>query len=63
MDDFPKTLVDGDADPMVRVRGLRAPQAPPVHHCRHCGAPLATERARESGFCCTGCAYVFRLVH
>lgn len=48
---------------MVRVRGLRAPQAAPVHLCRHCGTPLVTERTQESGFCCTGCAYVFRLVH
>ncbi|MDQ5980669.1 MAG: P-type Cu2+ transporter, partial [Verrucomicrobiota bacterium] len=48
---------------MVRVRGLRAPQAAPVHLCRHCGTSLTTDRTRESGFCCTGCAYVFRLVH
>ncbi|RXK56914.1 HAD family hydrolase [Oleiharenicola lentus] len=48
---------------MVRVRGLRAPQAVPVHHCRHCGTPLQTDPARESGFCCAGCSYVFRLVH
>ncbi|MFZ5496863.1 MAG: heavy metal translocating P-type ATPase [Verrucomicrobiota bacterium] len=62
-DDFPQNLVDGGASPKVRVRGLRAPQAAPVHLCRHCGTPLATERTRASGFCCTGCAYVFRLVH
>jgi len=31
--------------------------------CRHCGAPLADEKARGAGFCCAGCAYVFRLVH
>jgi len=31
--------------------------------CRHCGAPLADEKARAAGFCCAGCAYVFRLVH
>jgi len=30
--------------------------------CRHCGSPLLTEAARTSGFCCAGCAYVFRLV-
>ncbi len=48
---------------MVRVRGLRAPQAASVHLCRHCGTPLTTERTRESGFCCTGCSYVHRLVH
>lgn len=31
--------------------------------CRHCGAPLLDERMRAAGFCCAGCAYVFRLVH
>lgn len=61
--EFPQNLVDGGVSPMVRVRGLRAPQAAPAHLCRHCGTPLTTGRTRESGFCCTGCAYVFRLVH
>jgi Cu2+-exporting ATPase len=31
--------------------------------CRHCGAPLLDERMRQTGFCCAGCSYVFRLVH
>ncbi len=31
--------------------------------CRHCGAPLLDTRMQESGFCCAGCSYVFRLVH
>src|SRR5262245_60663863 len=31
--------------------------------CRHCGAGLLDARMRESGFCCAGCSYVFRLVH
>lgn len=35
-------------------------QAAPV--CRHCGGPLLDARSRETGFCCAGCAYVFRLV-
>lgn len=48
---------------MVRVRGLRAPQAGPVRHCLHCGVPLVSETAHGSGFCCGGCAYVHRLVH
>ncbi|MFM1852045.1 MAG: hypothetical protein RIS54_1729 [Verrucomicrobiota bacterium] len=38
-----------------------AAQTKPV--CRHCGAPLPDEAARTSGFCCAGCAYVYRLVH
>ncbi|HTQ31101.1 MAG TPA: heavy metal translocating P-type ATPase metal-binding domain-containing protein [Opitutaceae bacterium] len=31
--------------------------------CRHCGAALLDPPAVASGFCCAGCAYVFRLVH
>jgi len=31
--------------------------------CRHCGAALIDERMRQTGFCCSGCAYVYRLVH
>ena len=31
--------------------------------CRHCGAPIADPRHGEPGFCCSGCAYVHRLVH
>ena len=37
------------------------PQSTPA--CRHCGAPLLERRTAESGFCCAGCAYVYRLVH
>lgn len=37
--------------------------APAKFACRHCGAPLIDTRMRESGFCCAGCSYVFRLVH
>ncbi len=55
--------VNGGASPTVRVRGLRAASAAPVHLCRHCGVPLAGEAAQSSGFCCAGCSYVFRLVH
>jgi Cu2+-exporting ATPase len=55
-------LVNGGARAAARVRGLRADRSAPVHLCRHCGAALAPA-ARESGFCCAGCAYVHRLVH
>lgn len=41
----------------------RAGRAAVKPGCRHCGAPLADAAARESGFCCPGCAYVHRLVH
>ncbi len=56
-------LVNGGASPTARVRGLRALGSVSVHHCFHCGVPLATAATRESGFCCSGCAYVYRLVH
>ena len=41
------------------ARAARA--AKPV--CRHCGAPLIDARMEQTGFCCAGCAYVYRLVH
>lgn len=31
--------------------------------CQHCGAALIDGRMRDSGFCCAGCSYVYRLVH
>ncbi|MBX3737553.1 MAG: heavy metal translocating P-type ATPase metal-binding domain-containing protein [Candidatus Didemnitutus sp.] len=54
--------VDGGVAP-TEVRGPRVGRTAPVHSCLHCGAPLKTEAARESGFCCSGCTYVHRLVH
>lgn len=44
-----------------RAEGAAAARGKPV--CRHCGAPLLDERMRASGFCCSGCSYVYRLVH
>jgi Cu2+-exporting ATPase len=35
----------------------------PKPSCRHCGAPLIDERMVETGFCCAGCSYVYRLIH
>lgn len=54
--------VDGGAAP-TEVRGPRVGRTSSVHSCRHCGAPLATAAAQEAGFCCSGCTYVYRLVH
>ncbi|HLP24722.1 MAG TPA: heavy metal translocating P-type ATPase metal-binding domain-containing protein, partial [Acidobacteriota bacterium] len=45
------------------MRGPRVGRTSSVHSCRHCGAPLATAAAQEAGFCCSGCTYVYRLVH
>ncbi len=44
---------------------LETPRAPTRAKpaCRHCGAPLLDARMIETGFCCAGCSYVFRLVH
>ena len=63
MSSVPDHLVDGGDSRTVRVRGLRAAGSVPVHLCFHCGVPLATPAARDSGFCCAGCSYVYRLVH
>ncbi|MBS0663782.1 MAG: heavy metal translocating P-type ATPase metal-binding domain-containing protein [Verrucomicrobia bacterium] len=30
--------------------------------CRHCGTPLRPGAQTADGFCCAGCAYVFRLI-
>jgi len=49
---------------MSAVAAESPPSAPRAKFaCRHCGAPLFDARTRDSGFCCSGCAYVFRLVH
>src|SRR6478735_6502601 len=53
-------LVNGGARAAARVRGLRADRSAPVHLCRHCGTPVA---AKDTEFCCAGCAYVYGLVH
>ena len=59
----PNNLVDGGEPTRTEVRGPRARGASPVHLCFHCGQPLVTEQARTEGFCCSGCSYVYRLVH
>jgi Cu2+-exporting ATPase len=41
----------------------RKPDARRASGCLHCGAPLSDPRLAPSGFCCSGCAYVHRLVH
>ena len=69
-------LAQGDAALPVRPDpgGARVPLgAQPAAHrqagrtgaaaCRHCGTPLADPRLVEAGFCCSGCAYVHRLIH
>lgn len=39
----------------------RARMANNAHACRHCGSPVPANRADE--FCCSGCSYVFDLLH
>lgn len=41
---------------------LSPPPACAPAACRHCGTPLAEGREPVPGFCCAGCAHVFRLV-
>ncbi len=55
--------MDGGEPTRTEVRGPRARGASPVHLCLHCGQPLVTAPDRSDGFCCSGCAYVHRLVH
>ena len=31
--------------------------------CRHCGTPILDARLQASEFCCSGCGYVYRLIH
>ncbi|HVZ63143.1 MAG TPA: heavy metal translocating P-type ATPase metal-binding domain-containing protein [Lacunisphaera sp.] len=59
----PFDLVNGGENQPGQVRGLCPGESAPVHRCRHCGVPLTTAAMRASGFCCAGCAYVYRLVH
>lgn len=32
------------------------------HHCKHCGSLYEPGPNRPDGFCCNGCAYVYRLI-
>jgi Cu2+-exporting ATPase len=48
-----------DAKVQKKARAARAAKLV----CRHCGAPLIDARMEQTGFCCAGCAYVYRLVH
>ena len=54
---------DGKANLKVRVSGPRTAEATHADECLHCGAPLLSDSSRTSGFCCSGCTYVHRLVH
>ena len=40
-----------------------APSSRAKPTCKHCGAAIVDESQQASGFCCAGCAYVYRLVH
>jgi Cu2+-exporting ATPase len=58
-----ENLAGGGAQIPARVRGPEAAKPTPARLCRHCGSPLLSAAASEPGFCCSGCAYVFRLVN
>ncbi|MDP3070607.1 MAG: heavy metal translocating P-type ATPase metal-binding domain-containing protein [Opitutaceae bacterium] len=51
------------AEPVARALCPTPVGDKPRPICRHCGAALIDARMRETGFCCAGCSYVFRLVH
>ena len=61
------SLVNGDvrAGSAPPTTAARRPEVAvhPKPVCRHCGATLIDDRMRGTGFCCSGCSYVFRLVH
>ena len=50
------------ATPSLPEQATREPRPQGMSACRHCGSPLPTEATRAAGFCCGGCAYVFRVV-
>ena len=56
-------LTTGVAAPPSPLNATRASRPQPKPTCRHCGAQLIDGRMRETGFCCAGCSYVYRLVH
>jgi len=53
----------GAATPSSPANATRASRPPRPPACRHCGASLIDARMVETGFCCAGCAYVYRLVN
>jgi len=60
--------IDLVADAAVRLGANASPKAAARKRkktptCAHCGSPLVDDAMRETGFCCSGCAYVYRLVH
>ena len=59
----PVDEVAGGAARTGRGRGRRAADSASTQHCLHCGVPLAGAAARTTGFCCSGCSYVYGLVH
>ena len=52
----------GAATPSPPEQASKGPRPQGMSACRHCGSPLPTEATRAAGFCCGGCAYVFRVV-
>jgi len=61
--------LDGTSnDRAAKKKALRADVRPTgarkiKQACLHCGTVLSDASQRETGFCCAGCAYVYRLVH
>ncbi len=49
--------------PTPVVERVAIESSKPGASCRHCGAALIDARMRDTGFCCSGCSFVFRLVH
>ncbi|WP_082782534.1 heavy metal translocating P-type ATPase [Cephaloticoccus capnophilus] len=54
------TPLRAEADTPTKAVSRRRKKAP---SCHHCGTALTDHAMRETGFCCSGCAYVYRLIH
>jgi Cu2+-exporting ATPase len=62
-------FLTGGARPAAPTAGRPESGGPPRRPraqrpvCRHCGSPILDHRLEETGFCCSGCAYVHRLIN
>jgi len=56
-------VADESLRPQAEVLKTAAGKKKKVPTCLHCGTALTDAAMRETGFCCAGCAYVYRLIH
>jgi len=56
-------VADESLRPQAEVLKTASGKKKKAPTCHHCGTALTDAAMRETGFCCSGCAYVYRLVH